>query len=136
MSDRSDRIRTERPQPVLGDSTARTVDALESIEAPPHTHLVRLHVEHFTSLCPVTGQPDAARMRIAYAPDGRIAETKSVKLWLQRWRDVGEFNEVIASRIAEAFREAIGARWCEVTATFAHRGGIAVEAVARAEATR
>lgn len=92
---------------------------------------VLLDCTEFTSHCPVTGQPDFARLEIEYEPAFHLIETKSLKLYLQTWRHKKEFNEVIADAIADAvFAQAKPTR-LRVTMRFHPRGGIAptVEAV-------
>jgi 7-cyano-7-deazaguanine reductase len=84
----------------LGSSTARAADRPEdaSLErvANPHTktdYLVRFAAPEFTSICPVTGQPDFAHLVIDYAPGQWIVESKSLKLFLQSFRNHGAFHE-------------------------------------------
>jgi 7-cyano-7-deazaguanine reductase len=76
----------------------------------------------------VTGQPDFGRLDFEYAPDQFIAETKSLKLWLRKWREKGSFNEVIVEALADEFYEAVKPKWVTIIGRFNHRGGIAVTA--------
>jgi len=104
-------------------------DRLDLIEwkgskAARHT----LDCTEFTSLCPVTGQPDFGRLVIEYTPARHIVETKSLKLWLRNWRERGVFNEVIVEEIADAFAQQVRPRSLTVRGAFNLRGGISVTA--------
>jgi 7-cyano-7-deazaguanine reductase len=105
-------------------------DALDTIEWTKQTRCTHtLDCTEFTSLCPVTGQPDFGRIEIVYSPVAHIVETKSLKLWLRKWRERGAFNEVIVEEVADEFFAAVKPAWVRVTGRFNHRGGIAVSAV-------
>jgi len=80
----------------------------------------------FTSICPVTGQPDFARIRIEYVPDKLCIETKSLKFYLASFRGTGAFNEAIVNRILDDLVEACHPRHAIVHGEFAPRGGIGV----------
>lgn len=95
---------------------------------------VTLNCEEFTSHCPVTGQPDFAKLVITYTPDEWIVETKSIKLWLWSFRNEKEFNEALVVRIAEEFAQAIKPKAVSVQGHFYPRGGISVHP--RAEIVR
>jgi 7-cyano-7-deazaguanine reductase len=88
----------------------------------------RIHFEtdDFTSLCPVTGQADFARIEIDYVPGATCVESKSLKLYLASYRNVRAFNEAVTNRILDDFVRACGPRHAEVTAQFSARGGIAL----------
>jgi len=93
---------------------------------PARDYVVTLQTEEFTCLCPMTGQPDFARLRIQYIPEERIVESKSLKLYLWSFRNEGAFHEHIANVILDDLVEALAPRWCKVTADFGVRGGIAI----------
>lgn len=93
--------------------------------------IVTLDCSEFTCRCPVTNQPDWARVEISYHPDKRIVESKSVKLYLERFREEGIFHEHLAQKVLDDFVEALEPRWCEVAVHFNTRGGIAINATAR-----
>jgi len=78
----------------------------------------------FTCLCPKTGQPDFATIRIRYAPGPRCVELKSLKLYLWSFRDEGHFHEAVTNRILGDLVALLDPRWLEVVADFAVRGGI------------
>jgi 7-cyano-7-deazaguanine reductase len=80
----------------------------------------------FTSMCPVTGQPDFAQLRIEYIPDKLCIETKSLKFYLASFRNTCAFNEAIVNRILDDLVEACRPRRAIVHGEFAPRGGIGV----------
>ena len=97
---------------------------------PERPYVVSLATEEFTCLCPVTGQPDFARITVDYVPGDRIVESKSFKLYLWSYRDEGVFHEHVVNRILDDLVAAIAPRWCRVTGNFAARGGIAITVTA------
>ena len=113
----------------LGKVSNAPVEHLDVV-ATPNLNLerVRLTANEFASRCPVTGQPDNARLLVEYTPSGSLVETKSFKLWLQRWRDVGQFNESIVSQIADEFYQQVAPTRLRVVGWFNARGGITVTA--------
>jgi 7-cyano-7-deazaguanine reductase len=98
----------------------------------------RIHFEtdDFTSLCPVTGQADFARVEIDYVPDKVCVESKSLKFYLASYRNVRAFNEAVTNRILDDFVRACAPRHAEITAQFSARGGIALSVRAEYRATR
>jgi 7-cyano-7-deazaguanine reductase len=92
----------------------------------------RIHFEtdDFTSLCPVTGQADFARIDIEYVPDRVCVESKSLKFYLASYRNVRAFNEAVTNRILDDFVKACAPREATVTAQFSARGGIALTVTA------
>ena len=107
---------------------------LETV-ANPHTdesYLVRFTCPEFTTLCPVTGQPDLYVASIEYAPDELCLESKSLKLYLARFRNEGAFCEALAVRIRDDVAEALGLDQSRVTVTLEQkaRGGITITAIA------
>ncbi|MDA7618376.1 preQ(1) synthase [Verrucomicrobia bacterium] len=87
-----------------------------------------IHIDcpDFTSLCPVTGQPDFANIIINYIPDGLCVETKSLKLYLAAFRNTPSFNEEIVNRILDDLLDIINPRRMQVTGKFTSRGGISL----------
>ena len=79
----------------------------------------------FTALCPKTGQPDFATIRITYVPDKRCVELKSLKLYLWSYRDEGAFHEAVTNRICDDLVAAVAPRSITVSGRFQVRGGIA-----------
>ena len=93
---------------------------------PERDYTVTLITGEFTCLCPVTGQPDFARITIRYIPDKSIVESKSLKLYLASFRNEGAFHEHVTNAILDDLVKTIAPRWCKVSAEFAVRGGIAI----------
>lgn len=93
---------------------------------PQRDYVVTLQTDEFTCVCPITGQPDFARLKIEYIPDQRIVESKSLKFYLWSYRDEGTFHEHVANRILDDLKAVLAPRWCKITAEFAVRGGIAI----------
>ena len=81
----------------------------------------------FTSLCPVTGQPDFATITIQYVPDVRMVESKSLKLYLFSFRNHGDFHEDCVNVILKDLRSLMKPKYIEVWGRFASRGGISID---------
>ena len=92
--------------------------------APERDYDIALDAPEFTCLCPMTGQPDFANLRIRYIPDQLCVELKSFKLYLWSYRDEGAFHEAVTNRILDDLIDALSPRHCEVAAEFFVRGGI------------
>jgi 7-cyano-7-deazaguanine reductase len=84
----------------------------------------------FTSVCPMTGQPDFGTLVVEYVPGARLVELKSLKLYLWSWRDEGIFHEAIVNRVLEDLAAATLPVWMRVTGFFKVRGGITTTVVA------
>jgi 7-cyano-7-deazaguanine reductase len=91
---------------------------------PDRDYEVKLEIPEFTCLCPKTGQPDFATIRIVYVPDQHLVELKSIKLYIWSYRDEGVFHEDATNRILNDFVAVAAPRWIEVVGDFAVRGGI------------
>ena len=98
--------------------------------APHREFTITLDCAEFTSLCPITGQPDYARLRIEYVPGERCVETKSLKFYLASFRDERAFNEALVNRILDDFVRACAPRRASVRGEFGARGGISLSVVA------
>ncbi len=94
---------------------------------PGRTYEIVFSTTEFTSLCPVTGQPDFATMTIRYIPNRRCIESKSLKLYLHSFRNVGSFAEAVTNRILDDLVRALAPRHAIVTGECAARGGIALK---------
>jgi len=114
----------------LGKPSNKPVDTVDLIEWRGDAIVVRLDCSEFTCLCPVTGQPDFGTLIIEYVPQKHLAETKSVKLYLWKYRREGAFNEVVVDTIASDLYRQIKPRWLRVIGRFHSRGGIGVTATA------
>jgi 7-cyano-7-deazaguanine reductase len=91
---------------------------------PERPYEISMECPEFTCVCPRTGQPDFATIRIRYAPDKLCVELKSLKLYLWSYRDEGTFHEAVTNRICDDLTRALSPRWLEVIGDFAVRGGI------------
>jgi len=91
---------------------------------PARDYEVRCESAEFTCICPVTGQPDFARVAISYVPDGSIVELKSLKQYLWSYRDEGAFHEDVTNRILDDLLAAIAPRRMTVLTDWLVRGGI------------
>ncbi len=94
--------------------------------APGRYYLVTLETSEFTCLCPVTGQPDFATLKVEYVPDEKIVESKSFKLYLWSYRNEGVFHEHVVNVILDDLVEALDPHYCKVTGVFNIRGGIGI----------
>lgn len=94
---------------------------------PDMLYLARFAVPEFTSLCPVTGQPDFAHLVIDYAPDQWLIESKSLKLYLGSFRNHGAFHEDCTVGIAKKIVEIAAPRWLRIGGYWYPRGGIPID---------
>ena len=99
---------------------------LETFENPhPQRDYLIEHVTHeFTSVCPVTGQPDFGRVRVQYVADVRCVELKSLKLYLQSYRNEGIYYEDVTNRLLNDLSACLKPRWMQVTTEWTPRGGL------------
>lgn len=97
---------------------------------------VNLSTDEFTSLCPVTGQPDFGTIEISYAPSKLLVESKSLKLYLFSFRNVGMFQEEIVRRIMTDLKKALRPKSIRVSGRFKPRGGITLTPAAEWNAGR
>jgi 7-cyano-7-deazaguanine reductase len=94
--------------------------------APERNYQIQFETDDFTSVCPVTGQPDFARIDIDYVPDRLCVESKSLKFYLASYRNERAFNEAVTNHILDDFVKACAPHEAVVTAQFSARGGIAL----------
>lgn len=90
------------------------------------TGTVFISASEFTSLCPITGQPDFATIEIEYIPRERLVESKSLKIYLGQFRQQGEFHEACINRIANDLINLLDPEYIQVIGKFTPRGGIAI----------
>lgn len=100
---------------------------------PGRDYEIRLEIPEFTCLCPRTGQPDFATIRLRYTPDALCVELKSLKLYMWSFRDEGAFHEAVSNRILDDLVAALAPRRMVVEADFHVRGGIHTVVAARHE---
>ena len=115
--------RSETRYPTKPD--AKTLETFPN-RYPQRDYVIRFDCPEFTSMCPVTGQPDFAKIRIEYVPGERCIETKSLKFYLASFRSTQSFNEEISNRIMEDIMTACSPRRISVHGEFAARGGVSV----------
>jgi len=113
---------------------ARPADDPEkaTLERVPNPHpdidyVARFTAPEFTSLCPVTGQPDFAHIVIDYVPDRFLVESKSLKLFLTAFRNHGAFHEDCTIYIAKRLRDLLEPRWLRIGGFWYPRGGIPID---------
>jgi 7-cyano-7-deazaguanine reductase len=116
-------VPTDRPAPEILD---RFPNPAASADGNPSGALLALRIDapEFTSLCPLTGQPDWARIVIRYQPDQWCVESKSLKLYLGSFRNHGEFHESCVNRICNDLVQLLEPQWLIVEGRFTPRGGI------------
>jgi 7-cyano-7-deazaguanine reductase len=94
---------------------------------PDALYLARFAAPEFTSLCPVTGQPDFAHLVIDYAPDQWIVESKSLKLYLGSFRNHGAFHEDCTVAVGKRLVETLSPKWLRIAGYWYPRGGIPID---------
>jgi len=93
---------------------------------PDHDYWVQFNCPEFTSLCPITGQPDFAEIKILYIPGERMVESKSLKLYLFSFRNHGDFHEDCVNTIMNDLVRLMSPKYIEVVGLFTPRGGISI----------
>lgn len=102
---------------------------LEAV-ANPHPdvdYVVRFTCPEFTSICPVTGQPDFAYIMVDYVPDGSLVESKSLKMYLHSFRNHGDFHEACTIAIAKKIIQKTQPKWLRIGGYWYPRGGIPID---------
>ena len=116
----------------LGKKTEYSMDyAPETLETFENKHQdndywVQFNCPEFTTLCPITGQPDFGEIIIRYIPDVRMVESKSLKLYLFSFRNHGDFHEDCVNIIMKDLQKLMNPRYIEVEGRFKPRGGISI----------
>jgi 7-cyano-7-deazaguanine reductase len=98
--------------------------------APERDYTIRMTIPEFTCLCPKTGQPDFATLKLEYVPDERCVELKSLKLYIWSFRNRGTFHEAVTNEILADLVAATSPRFMRLVAEFNVRGGIYTTVVA------
>lgn len=101
---------------------------------PGRNYTITIRCPEFTSVCPKTGQPDFGEITIEYIPGKSCIELKSLKFYLQRFRNIGVFYERLTNDILDDLVAACRPRWMRVTSRFTPRGGITTDVVAESTA--
>ena len=94
---------------------------------PEHDYFVKFNCPEFTSLCPITGQPDFANIIISYVPDAKLVESKSLKLYMFSFRDHGDFHEDVVNTIIKDLIRLLEPKYIEVWGKFLPRGGLSID---------
>lgn len=104
-------------------------EVLESFsnKHPDNDYFVKFNCPEFTSLCPITGQPDFATITISYIPDKKLVESKSLKLYLFSFRDHGDFHEDVVNIIMKDLIKLLEPKYIEVLGRFLPRGGLSID---------
>ena len=104
-------------------------DILETFDNkhPMNDYWVKFNCPEFTSLCPITGQPDFATIYISYIPEQKMVESKSLKLYLVSFRNHGDFHEDVVNIIMKDLIKLMDPRYIEVWGKFLPRGGISID---------
>ena len=106
--------------------STRPASAIETFAnpSPQRDYIIRMTMPEFTCLCPKTGQPDFATLTFTYVPDKKCVELKSLKLYLQQFRNDGIFYEMVTNRILDDLVSVLQPRRMKLVAAFTPRGGI------------
>ncbi len=91
---------------------------------PGRDYLIDHYASEFTSLCPITGQPDFGKLRVQYVPADKCVELRSLKLYLHGFRSTGAFYEDVTNRILDDLVASMEPKWLRVSTTWNVRGGI------------
>lgn len=94
---------------------------------PENDYFVKFNCPEFTSLCPITGQPDFATIYISYVPDEKLVESKSLKLYLFSFRNHGDFHEDVVNEIMNDLVKLLDPKYIEVWGKFLPRGGLSID---------
>ncbi len=97
---------------------------------PERDYVITINCPEFTSVCPRTGQPDFGEIIIEYCPDKLCIELKSLKFYMQSYRNKGIFYEALTNDILNVLSNACKPRWMKVTSQFRPRGGMTADVVA------
>ena len=109
---------------------ASPAEAVVETVANPHpgtTYLVRFTAPEFTTLCPITGQPDFAHLVLDYVPRKALVESKSLKLYLSSFRNEGSFHEDCTLAIAKRLEKELKPRWLRIGGYWYPRGGMPID---------
>ncbi len=107
----------------MSTKPSKTLDVFKNPH-PGRDYEIRFECPEFTCVCPKTGQPDFATIRILYIPDKLCVELKSLKLYLWSYRNEGAFHEAVTNRILDDLVKAVRPRFMQIEGDFYVRGGI------------
>lgn len=116
----------------MSDRFRETLETFDN-QFPQRDYTIEIRCPEFTSVCPKTGQPDFGVLTFRYVPDVKCVELKSLKLYLQQFRDEGIFYEHATNRILDDFVAVVQPRRLRLVAQFSARGGITTEVTVQHE---
>ncbi len=119
----------------MSDDFRSTLETFDN-SYPGRDYTIQIVCPEFTSVCPKTGQPDFGTLTITYVPDRKCVELKSLKLYLQKFRNEGIFYENVTNRILDDLADALSPRRMTLVAAFTPRGGITTSVTATFEQSR
>jgi 7-cyano-7-deazaguanine reductase len=126
----------------MNDQSLRTLgskvtgfDGFDTFPTPKGVTKVKAISDEVTAVCPVTGQPDWYIVTIEYSPREKCVESKTLKLYLQSFRNKGLFCEAFSSKIAHDILQELNAAWVKVTVIQKARGGVSLEATTELDGT-
>ena len=127
MANNLKKLKTLGKKTATPDNPEKTI--LDKVENPKKgvTYSIRFECPEFTSLCPVTGQPDFGYLLIDYVPKNYLVESKSLKLYLQSYRNHGAFHEDCSISIAQDLVDVLKPVWLRIGAYWYPRGGIPID---------
>jgi 7-cyano-7-deazaguanine reductase len=116
----------------MSENTFKTDGSIDSFENrhQGRDYEIEFVAPEFTSMCPMTGQPDFGTLTVTYTPEARCIELRSFKYYLQTFRDRGIFYEDVVNQVLDDVVAAIAPRWAMVTGQFNTRGGISARVTA------
>jgi 7-cyano-7-deazaguanine reductase len=117
----------------MSDKFKATLETFEN-QYPEREYTIEIVCPEFTSVCPKTGQPDFGTLTITYVPARKCIELKSLKLYLQQFRNEGIFYEHATNRILDDLVGVVEPRWMQLQSSFTPRGGISTTVTAEFEA--
>ena len=118
----------------MSDDMRGLLETFEN-QHPGRDYTIEIVCPEFTSVCPKTGQPDFGTLTFTYVPDRRCVELKSLKLYLQQFRDQGIFYENVTNRILDDLVAVLAPRQMQLVAAFTPRGGISTSVTVTHRAT-
>lgn len=119
----------------MPDNFRQTLETFAN-QFPDREYTIEIVCPEFTSVCPKTGQPDFGTLTFTYIPAAKCVELKSLKLYLQQFRNEGIFYEHVTNRILEDLVAVVEPRWMRLVAAFTPRGGITTKVTAEFSAER
>ena len=120
------RLQLGHPAPVPTSPSEAVLDRVRNPH-PDANYVARFTFPEFTVMCPVTGQPDFATLVIDYVPRGFLVESKSLKLYLNSFRDVGAFHEQCTVAVGKRLAALLKPKWLRIGGYFHPRGGMPID---------